>query len=255
MINQVRLLIYGVLFSVAIHLLLFRLTLPLTELPGVRHLQVELGLRPSTPLPTEGSRQEINQAATAKPRQTQPSTQEKSSESTGSNLEPVHKPAPDEAFEAPPTQEELPFTPQPAKIPWKSNIAEQPPQASASVIREPASAPLPGESQQKETLKGAGKTESTAPTTNYLAAEGIDNPPPVYPDQARRRGWEGDVLLRLTITTAGVVEKVVVLKSSGHRLLDRSALRQVRRWRFRAAQQNGRPVTSEVDLPVKFRLR
>lgn len=81
-----------------------------------------------------------------------------------------------------------------------------------------------------------------------------DNPRPVYPDVARRRGWSGEVRLRVRVSERGTVEKLEVEESSGFAVLDRSARRAVRRWRFVPAGSPGGAVSSEVVVPINFRL-
>lgn len=50
-----------------------------------------------------------------------------------------------------------------------------------------------------------------------------------YPDQARRSGWEGKVVLSFRLGPDGEARDVSVVTSSGFPLLDRSALRALRR--------------------------
>ncbi len=50
--------------------------------------------------------------------------------------------------------------------------------------------------------------------------------------EARRNHLQGVMLLELLIRPDGAVTDVRVLKSSGHKILDRSAVRGFRRWRF-----------------------
>lgn len=83
----------------------------------------------------------------------------------------------------------------------------------------------------------------------------LNNPPPTYPPRARQRGWQGDVLIRVSIDQAGRVVKTQLQKSSGHHLLDRSAMEQVRRWRFHPATQGELTLAGEVTVPIHFRLR
>lgn len=82
-----------------------------------------------------------------------------------------------------------------------------------------------------------------------------DNPPPEYPVAARRRGYEGLVVLSVTVGTDGSARKVEVTSSSGYDLLDRSALDAVRAWRFDPATRRGVPVVMTVEVPVRFELR
>lgn len=80
------------------------------------------------------------------------------------------------------------------------------------------------------------------------------NPLPNYPRLARQNRWEGTVRLRARVTASGSVEGVSLERSSGHAVLDRSALDGVQRWRFIPATRNGAPVACEVSIPVAFRL-
>ncbi|MBF0144650.1 MAG: energy transducer TonB [Magnetococcales bacterium] len=79
-------------------------------------------------------------------------------------------------------------------------------------------------------------------------------PKPVYPSLARRRGWEGLVVLHVHVSPEGIPSQVVVSQSSGHPPLDESAQRTVTQWTFIPAQQGGHPIAAEVDIPIEFRL-
>lgn len=81
------------------------------------------------------------------------------------------------------------------------------------------------------------------------------NPVPEYPAIAVRRGWEGEVLLRVLVSAAGDAGEVLVEKSSGFALLDDAAAAAVRGWRFVPASEGGESVPGEVLLPVRFALR
>lgn len=80
------------------------------------------------------------------------------------------------------------------------------------------------------------------------------NPLPHYPRLARQNRWEGTVRLRARVSASGTVEDVALERSSGHEVLDRSALDGVQRWRFIPATRGGLPVTCEVSIPVAFKL-
>lgn len=71
----------------------------------------------------------------------------------------------------------------------------------------------------------------------------------VYPEEAVRRGLEGEVLLRIHIETGGTPGKIRVARSSGARILDDAARRGV----VRAAPLPVSP--GWVEIPVLFRLR
>ena len=77
---------------------------------------------------------------------------------------------------------------------------------------------------------------------------------PPYPQTARQQGWEGTVMLRMTIGTGGDVEDVTIKESSGFSELDESAAQSVKSWQFEPAKLGDDPISSAVDLPVRFDL-
>jgi periplasmic protein TonB len=81
-----------------------------------------------------------------------------------------------------------------------------------------------------------------------------DNPPPAYPDKARRNGWSGEVLVRVAVATDGGVTTTDLEASSGYPVLDAAAIAAVRRWRFVPARKGTRAVAGQVLVPVRFRL-
>ncbi len=78
------------------------------------------------------------------------------------------------------------------------------------------------------------------------------NPKPPYPMIARKRGYKGVVVLKVEILSNGRVGQVRVKRSSGHRILDRSALKTVKEWRFIPARQGEDPTRIWADIPIKF---
>lgn len=99
--------------------------------------------------------------------------------------------------------------------------------------------------------RGAGGAGATQPGFSPGTAA---NPLPRYPLAARRRGLEGRVLLRVEVDASGRPTAVAVLHGSGHGILDRTAARAVRDWRFQPASWAGRPVAGAVEVPILFRL-
>lgn len=73
----------------------------------------------------------------------------------------------------------------------------------------------------------------------------------VYPEKARRMGWEGRVILSFIINEKGFINDVKVLKSSGYTLLDEAAKEAV----FKINQLKKRQERMMVQLPVEFRLK
>ena len=80
------------------------------------------------------------------------------------------------------------------------------------------------------------------------------NPPPVYPRQALRRREKGLVLLRVFVTAEGSPKIIELKQSSTFSLLDKAAIEAVRQWRFIPAHVGSTPVSSQVEVPVRFKL-
>jgi len=99
---------------------------------------------------------------------------------------------------------------------------------------------------------GSGGSGDGAPSVGP-AAESVTRPP--YPEEARRRGEEGTVKLRLLISAEGAVTRVVVAQSSGSDVLDSAAARAAYAWRFRPARRGSQPIAAWLVFPVEFQLR
>lgn len=81
------------------------------------------------------------------------------------------------------------------------------------------------------------------------------NPPPVYPRLARRRGYEGTVILEVLVNRKGRVEDVRLLKSSGYRILDKSAMDSVKKWLFEPAELGDEKIEAWVRVPIRYQLK
>ncbi len=92
-------------------------------------------------------------------------------------------------------------------------------------------------------------------TTETTPARPLENPSPLYPEGAVRRGMEGVVTLSVTIGADGLVSAVKIASSSGHRILDDAALDAVRNWEFHPATRDDKPVEWTARLPIRFRLK
>jgi TonB family protein len=77
---------------------------------------------------------------------------------------------------------------------------------------------------------------------------------PEYPEDARRRGVEGEVEMEIVVRRDGSVGDVRILKGLTAGLNDRAA-QAVRQWRFSPARRQGTPVDVIVEVSVEFRMR
>lgn len=77
---------------------------------------------------------------------------------------------------------------------------------------------------------------------------------PLYPRQAREKGWHGRVILRLKVLADGTVASGTIYQSSGHQLLDDNAVKAATQWTFKPAKNGGFPVAITVNIPIQFDL-
>ena len=108
-------------------------------------------------------------------------------------------------------------------------------------------------------------TGSAAPaTTTAAAAQATANASEAtpegelkaeYPIAARKLGEEGTVGLLLRIDENGVVQSVVIEKSSGHQKLDEAAVKSAKAAHFHPATHEGKAAASEKHLRLKFQLK
>jgi periplasmic protein TonB len=76
---------------------------------------------------------------------------------------------------------------------------------------------------------------------------------PEYSEQARQSKFQGTVLLRVVIDEKGLPREIGVTRPLGLGL-DEKAMEAVRRWRFKPATKDGKPVAMEAVVEVNFRL-
>jgi protein TonB len=82
-----------------------------------------------------------------------------------------------------------------------------------------------------------------------------NNPPPRYPRLARKRKYQGVVLLKVFVKKDGSVGEVRLFKSSGYAILDKSAIKSVRKWEFEPGRHGNENVGEWVRVPVRYRLK
>ncbi len=138
--------------------------------------------------------------------------------------------------------------------------APDPPSSAQAASAAPSAASVAAASAVAGSRDGGMPASSSShPTPSRTpAATGAayrDAPEPEYPESAREDEMEGLVVLRVRISAEGRPLEIALRRSSGYGVLDRAALRAVRRWTFVAATRGGRPVASWMDVPVRFRLR
>lgn len=76
-------------------------------------------------------------------------------------------------------------------------------------------------------------------------------PVPEYPRSLRKAKTDGRVLVRARIRATGAVVDPEIIEATNP-AFGESALEAVRQWRFLPRMKNGRPIDTEVQLPVEF---
>ena len=181
--------------------------------------------------------------------------------------EPVQEPQPQP--EPLPEPEPVP-EPEPIPDPTPELVPEPPPEPTAEPEQEPPPEPAPEPEPEPQPLSQQQPTEPLPETPPEVApadalsvptqgetepVEGMDNPTPPYPPEAYFDQLSGTVLLRVRVNADGGVGDVQVKQSSGHSILDESALTAVREWTFRPARDKGVEVAQWVEIPITFELR
>lgn len=75
-----------------------------------------------------------------------------------------------------------------------------------------------------------------------------------YPLLARRKGWQGEVLLSFRVTVDGKIDEVRVVRSSGHKLLDEAARTSLARVGNLPDYPMHGGAPRHLQIPVIFRL-
>jgi len=112
---------------------------------------------------------------------------------------------------------------------------------------------------------GFGSAEAAAQVPAKSAPKAADEPPPVrsvailskpnpvYTDEARRLGIEGEVLVDVVFLASGQIKVDGVEKGLGHGL-DEAAVRAAQQIRFKPALQEGRAVDFPAVVHIVFQL-
>lgn len=130
-----------------------------------------------------------------------------------------------------------------------------PPPATSDAMTPAPSSSAENEGTATRRNGNAAAPKRTAPATPANRTAALLNPPkPTYPPDAYRAGEEGTVTVRAQVDELGNASDVTIIKRSGSRVLDRAAMNEVRKWKFRPAIRNGKTVSSSIQVPVDYRL-
>jgi protein TonB len=88
---------------------------------------------------------------------------------------------------------------------------------------------------------------------NVQASRLVHRVEPEYPELAKRARVSGMVILQVIVNEGGSVQEVKIVR--GHPLLNDSATRAVRQWRYSPYLLNGEPIPVIATVTVNFVLR
>lgn len=156
-----------------------------------------------------------------------------------------------------------PKPPEPAKPP-----EQKPPEevtdlrdARAGEVREVFGVTPDSVAAEGEFEAPVGTTLMKEPEPEYVPLPAVSALPsfktkvdPVYPDEARRAGLEGLVVLEVGIDSTGKVFDVAVVQSAGHGF-DEAAVRAMKESTFIPARRGNEPVAVRLRIPVRYTLR
>ena len=81
----------------------------------------------------------------------------------------------------------------------------------------------------------------------------IFSPAPEYSSKARKAHYQGECTLSVIVETNGRTSDIRVLSALGMGL-DEKAIEAVKRWKFKPAMQDGKPVPVQIPVAVSFNL-
>jgi len=185
-----------------------------------------------------------------------------------SNRPPQPPPKPDEPEPQPPEPEPLVVnldapTPLPELEPLPTPLELPDPTFSPIRVNVPIrpTPAVPRKSQpQRQTLAAPQSSVRESAQAGPMDADRIDQPPrelqgnpqPTYPSAERRRGIEGDVVVKVLIDERGrVIDANVVRGRDG---FAEAVLDVVRRWRFTPGRHRGKPVKVWGVKTIRFQL-
>jgi len=122
------------------------------------------------------------------------------------------------------------------------------------IIGDPDTPVVEREPERRPT-RSAGAPARTPAQPADRAARPTAQPEIPYPPAAARNREEGSLTLLVQVDANGNATDVSIAERSGSRDLDRAAQQAVRSWKFEPAIKGGKPIASEVRVPIDFSLQ
>jgi periplasmic protein TonB len=146
--------------------------------------------------------------------------------------------------------------PKPKPKPVPQPETEPEPQRETATPQ-PSASPEPSHADSAAASAATHRAHDSAAayTEAKYSSASLHNPPTRYPRLALERRWEGLVRLKVEVLPNGTAGQIHILQSSGHDLLDESALEHVKSlWHFEPAHKGTQAVASWVVVPIEFKI-
>jgi protein TonB len=157
-------------------------------------------------------------------------------------VQPKKKELPKEVVKSP-----VPFPPEPSSLSEQPETIETPPDPALPIRKEVIQKPITSAVEKNVVVTPPPIVQEAKPLYQQ-------NPKPKYPRIAKKRGYQGIVLLDVLINRNGSVEDLRVSTSSGYAILDRAAIKSVKDWLFVPGKRGDETVDMRVVIPVRFQL-
>lgn len=110
--------------------------------------------------------------------------------------------------------------------------------------------PKPGENQNED----KNQTESGAPVAPTHGPVAVFSPSPAIPEYLRNQNLNTSVVIDFYVSAQGATTPRLV-NSSGNEELDAIAIATAKRWQFRPAEKDHKPIDAKVRLRILFEVK
>lgn len=124
--------------------------------------------------------------------------------------------------------------------------------SQSQVVRAQDSTQAQGDTSSKPAPDAAEKPAAApaAPLPDSTGVEVLVSKKADYPMEAREKQIQGEVIVKVTISETGTVEKAEVI--SGNPILAQAALEAAKKWTFKPYIKNGKPTNVATRIPFDF---
>jgi len=148
--------------------------------------------------------------------------------------------------------------PEPVKV--KEKLLEPEPVKEQETVEEAADTEEDVVETVPDEVEDVGEYESVDEgTASEAVSEAVPlyrtNPEPRYPNMARKRGYQGTVLLSVHVNKEGKVDDLWLYESCGYKILDNAALKAVKDWTHEPGKRGEKAIETWVEVPVIFKLK